>query len=248
MSGPQSFDDLPVLSEQAEGVRWFLMPNEAHEYLQGRTTPLTTRSFNPKRYATKPSDSCDQENDVLTNIPIFERTLERRNTFRKSVSIEAGKVHPLEKKVKKRRKFRIFSRKKSTDRIARRYLAEGSGSGDAFTRQPSIVLHVREEPVKSGSQTTVFKRWLSSEVLTERKVGGECNVSVSAHDECPVDDSPTLRKNGERWFSSKVLTERKVVGECNISVSVHDECPVDVSPTLRKKWRERMKNWFSGKQ
>ena len=47
---PRNFDQLPVLSKEAEEIRWFLLPNEAQEYLMGRTTTLTSRSFQPKLY------------------------------------------------------------------------------------------------------------------------------------------------------------------------------------------------------
>ena len=184
------------------------MPNEAFEYLQGRTTPPTKYVFSPKQYSSKPR--VENAADVLIeNLPSFEEILERRIAFRTSVSVEAAKVHPLEKKAKKRRKFRIFSTKRSTQHIARRYLPEGSGSGDAFTRKPSIVLHVREEPARSGSRTTVLKRWLSSDALTERRVGSRSMCRVTAHDDCtcPVDESPTSRKKWRErvrsWFSGK---------------------------------------------
>ena len=185
------------------------MPNEAHEYLQGRTTHRTTYPFNPRQYSTKPSTESVDHDVLIENLPNFEQALERRIAFRESVSIEASKVHPLEKKMKRRRKFHIFPTKKSKDHIARSYLAEGSGSADAFTRKPSIVLHVREEPVRSGSKTLVLKRWLSSDVLTERTihVGGMCDVTT--HDECTCtgDESPTSRKNWrekmQSWFSGK---------------------------------------------
>ena len=176
------------------------MPNEAHEYLQGRTTPLTTRSFNPKRYATKPIVKVNAISHPPENIPIFKRALERRNTFRKSVGIEAAKVHPLEKKVKRRRKFRVFPTRKT---ITHGHLAGGSEFGNKcpLTRQPSVVLHVKEEPVRSGSQVTTLKRWLSSDVLAEREpillprgVGVVCNINISANDECTVAESPTPRK------------------------------------------------------
>ena len=193
------------------------MPNEAHEYLQGRTTPLTTHSFNPKRYRTKPNDSYIKESDdgVLTeDTSNFKRVLERRNTFKKFVGIEATKIDPLEKKVKKRRKFRIFPAKKSKDHIARSYLAEGSGSRrDAFTRKQSIVLHVREEPLRSGSHTTVLKRWLSSEVLSGTESNGVVdvsnNISIPACSKDTGDESPTSRKKwGGRlktWLSGNRL-------------------------------------------
>ena len=183
------------------------MPNEAHEYLQGRTTLRKTYIFNPRRYSTKPSTEGADHDVLIETLPNFEQDLERRIAFRESVSIEASKVHPLEKKIKRRRKFHIFPTKKSKNHIARSYLAGGSGSADAFIRKPSIVLHVREEPVRSGSKTLVLKRWLSSDVLTERRISGMCNVT--AHDECTctVDESPASRKKWRKrmqsWFSGK---------------------------------------------
>ena len=177
------------------------MPNEAHEYLQGRTTPLTTRSFNPKRYATKSSDGYVKENDDDVLTPNFKQVLERRFVFRKSVDIEAAKIHPLVKKVKKRRKFHIFPTKKSKDHIASKYPIAGPGSNHASTRRTSAVLHVREVTVGSGSQTTVFKRWLSSNNLSETESDGTGSVYEYKRTD---DENPTTgkkcRETLKKWF------------------------------------------------
>ena len=46
------------LSEEAEDLRWFLLPSEAQEYLLGETTPtITPPPFTPKIYKECHSDT-----------------------------------------------------------------------------------------------------------------------------------------------------------------------------------------------
>ena len=188
------------------------MPNEAHEYLQGRTTHRTTYPFNPKRYSTKPVVKENAISYLTENLADFKQTLERRNTFRKSVGIESTKVHPLAKKVKRRRNLRVFPTKIIKDHVTRSHPAERSGSDNmcTLTRQLSVVLHVREEPISSESHTTVLKRWLSSDVLTEREprgINGVCNINISANNEGNGDECPTSpkkwRERMRKWLSKR---------------------------------------------
>lgn len=150
------------------------MPNEAHEYLLGRITPLTSHSFQPKQYLDKPKDSTEESS--LINVPIETvvekrvRHLERQDTFRKSVMVEATKVHPLEKKTKKLLRFRIFPVKKSKELIHHSYPAgEANKHGILTRKQSSGILHTIETPTESSNhlKPTVVKRWLSSEFLAE---------------------------------------------------------------------------------
>ena len=50
-----TFNHLPILIEEVENMRWFLMPNEAHHYLTGqRVSPLTNSQLAIKEYVPKP--------------------------------------------------------------------------------------------------------------------------------------------------------------------------------------------------
>ena len=181
------------------------MPNEAHEYLQGRTTHRTTYPFNPRQYRTKP---VVQKNAICyptENLADFKQTLERRNSFRKSVGIESTKVHPLAKKVKRRRNFRVFPTKITEDHITCSHPTERNGSDNMCTLTRQL-----EEPIRSGSQTTVLKRWLSSDVLTEREprgISGVCNISISANNEGNGDKCLTSpkkwRERMRKWLSKQ---------------------------------------------
>ena len=144
----ESFDHVPALSEGAEEIRWFLMPQEAQEYLLGRDTPLTTRSFSPKVYATKPgTDHLDEQDDQVNELPDITTMMERRSTFRSLVRRESVREHPLEKKAKSRRKKWFFPLRKTRQRISSESIEErNSCHGDRRAR---------------------MKSWISAEVLTD---------------------------------------------------------------------------------
>ena len=143
----ESFDHVPALSEGAEEIRWFLMPQEAQEYLLGRDTPLTTRSFSPKVYATKPgTDHLDEQDDQVNELPDIMSMTERRSTFRSLVRRESVREHPLEKKAKSRRKKWFFPLRKTRQRISSESIEERSCHGDERAR---------------------MKTWISAEVLTD---------------------------------------------------------------------------------
>ncbi len=143
-----SFDHIPALSKEAEEIRWFLMPQEAQQYLLGRDTPLTTRSFSPKVYVTKPgTDHLNELDDQVHDLPDITSVLERRSTFRSLVRRESVKEHPLEKKSKKRRKKWFFPLRKTRQRISSE--------------------RVEERRSCSGDQNARMKSWISAEVLTD---------------------------------------------------------------------------------
>lgn len=57
-------DQSLFLSEEAESLRWFLLPSEAQEYLLGETTPTTTPPpFTPKIYK-----ECDRDIEQVGEI------------------------------------------------------------------------------------------------------------------------------------------------------------------------------------
>ena len=49
-SFPVSADHASYLDEEAESMRWFLLPNEAQQALSGQTTPISTPPFHPRVY------------------------------------------------------------------------------------------------------------------------------------------------------------------------------------------------------
>ena len=171
-----SFSHLPVLSKESEELRWFLMPNEAQEYLTGaRTTPLTKHSFQPKFYP--------------------KRSLKRR--------LQAGETSPrqqVEAGVTGPHRGRVYKITPSTsptppdlpnDHLSSdiskhmgSFMAEveptGKDSRISLGRMVSIRLHVAEEAPtisqdrqgEEGQQqamTTNFKRWVSTDALSVQR-------------------------------------------------------------------------------
>ena len=51
---PTPSDHTSYLGEEAESMRWFLLPSEAQQALLGQAMPLVTPPFQPRRY----SESC----------------------------------------------------------------------------------------------------------------------------------------------------------------------------------------------
>ena len=47
---PSTGDHASYLDEEAESMRWFLLPSEAQQVLLGVTTPTTTPPFQPRLY------------------------------------------------------------------------------------------------------------------------------------------------------------------------------------------------------
>lgn len=47
---PSTSDHASYLDEEAESMRWFLLPSEAQQVLLGVTTPTTTPPFQPRHY------------------------------------------------------------------------------------------------------------------------------------------------------------------------------------------------------
>ena len=178
------------MSEQAEEIRWFLLPNEAQEYLLGRDTPLTTNAFMPKKYATKPDyveeSGEDEEDEIAPLPPNMARVLERRSTFRKSVRVESDKLHPLEKKTKKRRKFWFFSSKKTRQRTSCNHVINGE------VRRGSSRVVVSSLRV---SEQRGVRAWASTEVLTD------VTESSNLQPEC----SPVRRSSSKLQLLKKLL-------------------------------------------
>ena len=108
----------------------------------------------PKKYATKPDyveeSGEDEEDEIAPLPPNMARVLERRSAFRKSVSVESDKLHPLEKKTKKRRKFWFFSSKKTQHQTSHGHVINGGAASS---------LRVPEQ--------REMRAWASTEALTE---------------------------------------------------------------------------------
>lgn len=47
---PAPSDQTSYLGEEAESMRWFLLPSEAQRALSGQTTPTSTPPFQPRRF------------------------------------------------------------------------------------------------------------------------------------------------------------------------------------------------------
>lgn len=47
---PAPREHTSYLGEEAESMRWFLLPNEAQQLLSGQATPTVTPPFQPRRY------------------------------------------------------------------------------------------------------------------------------------------------------------------------------------------------------
>lgn len=54
---PAPKDHTSYLGEEAESMRWFLLPNEAHQLLSGQATPIVVPPFQPRRY---PKEHCSE--------------------------------------------------------------------------------------------------------------------------------------------------------------------------------------------
>ena len=182
---PHSFNHLPVLSKESEELRWFLMPNEAQEYLTGaRTTPLTNRSFQPKFYP---------KHSLKKGLQAGEASPDQQTA--------AGVTGP-----RRGRVYKITpSASPTPPDLPNEHLnsdisehmgsfmaeVEPTGKDDRISlgRIVSIRLHVAEEaPVISKDRqggegqavtTTNFKRWVSTDALHVQRSDRDDNTSTT---------------------------------------------------------------------
>ena len=168
-----TFDHLPVLSREVEENRWFLMPNEAHQYLTGQcVSPLTHFQLQIKEYIRRPS------------VPNTQRCV--NNKHRKSSLKLLSELKPssLTKRVSRDRLLHI---QPSVENVSQDSTSTPGASKARLCRIMSFTLTTVEEPPIAMATTVLQtqKRWQSTSCIDSTdELGDEIDtLSVSGEDD-----------------------------------------------------------------
>ena len=239
---PRSFSHLPTLSADSEELRWFLMPNEAQEYLMGRTTPLTSYTFHPKSYARRFSKSENSSPE-----PDHQRSgvtgPHRGRLLKVSPSSPSSPPPALSSSVKR---SHDFSKHRGSFMAEVFPLESERDEGSSLQRMLSIRLHVAEEfpsVVEAGEVMTNFKRWVSTDALsvrsnntTQSSVNGSLPGSAknpTVPNGIPHSNSKCKNKNIKKKREGKVDVHSADVSE-NGSIVISKEA---TKKHVKKRWR-----------